>query len=520
MFLKLEEMSLEQKLGMVLCARRFQENDVDYIIERVKNHALGCIQGYSQQPEILEKILAAADYPLLVINDTEAGFPTSDLPKIPLNALSACDDPKYIQAFARGIVSDAQKAGFNGTWGPVVDILECNGLCKVSRCFSDKKERVAELAEEIAKIYKQNHYLSCGKHFPGTSGISVDTHMEEGASQLSREYVEEINLYPYKYLLDKGLLPSVMIEHTVFDSIDPDYPASLSKKHVDLLRSTGFDGVLFTDSFAMMGVLQRFGEENIYGMAIAAGVDIVLPNYRTSVKDCFDKLRKNYEDGAFTEERLDEAVRRVLKAQEFVGTAPEHPTPFTEEDRKLLDEVAKKCITAVTDPDVSVALSEPEKERLFIVLPQNEKEETADAAEITIAPWYDSDRVAARIKENFPGATIAFIPEFSSARQHEDLLTQATYYKEVVVVTFCYNAAYLGTDGLTRRSESWINALQRSGKISAIVHFGNPFALENIIHIPRRIFGYIISDAQEYAIDALAGKFEPTGKMPFVIELQ
>ena len=64
MFLKLEEMSLEQKLGMVLCARRFQENDVDYIIERVKNHALGCIQGYSQQPEILEKILAAAEYPL------------------------------------------------------------------------------------------------------------------------------------------------------------------------------------------------------------------------------------------------------------------------------------------------------------------------------------------------------------------------------------------------------------------------------------------------------------------------
>ena len=50
MLLKLEELSLEQKLGMVLCARRFQENDVDYIIERVKNHALGCIQGYSQQP--------------------------------------------------------------------------------------------------------------------------------------------------------------------------------------------------------------------------------------------------------------------------------------------------------------------------------------------------------------------------------------------------------------------------------------------------------------------------------------
>lgn len=520
MFLKLEEMTLEQKLGMVLCARRFQEEDVEYIIERVKNHALGCIQGQAAQPEILEKILAAADYPLLVINDTETGFPTSDLPKIPLNSLAAADDPKYLRAFARGIVSDAQKAGFNGTWGPVVDILECNGPCKVSRCFSDDKKRVAELAAEIAKVYKDNHYLSCGKHYPGSSGMAIDTHMQEGISTLSEEYIEENNFYPYEYLLKEGLLPSVMIGHTCYGNIDPDFPASLSKICIDKLRNIGFDGVLFTDSFAMMGILQRFGEENIYGMAIAAGNDIVLPNYRTAVKDCFDLLRKNYEAGAFSMERLDEAVRRVLTAMEFVGTAPEHPTPFTEEDRVLLDEVAEKCISAVTDEGVSAALPDPEKERLFIVLIQNEKDANISSAEIVTASWYDPDRVAARIKENFPGATVEFIPEFSNSQHHEYILNKATAFREVVVVTFCNTTSYLGTDGLTRRSEAWINGLQHSGKISAIVHFGNPYALEAIGHVARRIFGYMIPASQEFAIDVLAGKIPAEGKLPFAVDLK
>ena len=66
---------------------------------------------------------------------------------------------------------------------------------------------------------------------------------------------------------------------------------------------------------------------------------------------------QNYKDGAFTEERLNEAVRRVLALQEFVGTEPENPTEFTKEDEALLNNVAKDCITAITDDGVPAALT-------------------------------------------------------------------------------------------------------------------------------------------------------------------
>ena len=218
----------------------------------------------------------------------------------------------------------------------------------------------------------------------------------------------------------------------------------------------------------------------------------------------------------FTEERLNEAVRRVLKAQETVAAKPENPTVFTENDRKMLDNVARDCITAVTDGGSPVL--DKESKKLFVVMTENAVEKDQDYnAEIEIVPWYRPENIANRIRENFPDAEIEFIPEFSGWGAHCRVLKHATTVDEVIAVTFCDTQCYMGTDGLTRRAESWINSLSYSGKVSAIVHFGNPYALKNIENVPRRIFGYTIPESQPYAIDVLAGKMEARGKLPFDI---
>lgn len=520
MNLKPEEMTLEQKIGMVLCLRNFDDEDMDFILELVKKRALGSAQPSSRRKEQLKRILDAADYPIIIVDDMEQGFSDSDLPKIPLNALAACNKPEYCHAFAKGVVRDAKAAGYNGNWGPVIDILECNGPCKVSRVFSDNADRVGKLAEEISKIFHQNHFFACGKHFPGSSGIAVDTHMREGVSEFTRDYIMENNLKPYKHLLEKNLLHTVMVGHTVYKNIDPDYPASLSKKVIDMLREIGFDGVLFTDSFAMMAILQKFGEENIYGMAINAGIDIILPNYRTSIKDCYNMLMQNYKDGVFTEERLNEAIRRVLALQEFVGQEPANPTVFTAEDEELLNNVARDCVTAVTDDGVSASLTDKDEKKLFVIMTQMDSDKEAEIPEISTAQWYDPQQIANRIKVNFPESTIKYLPEFPAWSDNEQVLNASTAFKEVVIITYCNTTCYQGTDGLTRRAEACINSLIASGKVSALVHFGNPFALEELDHVERRIFGYTLSKSQEYAIDVLAGKIEAKGTIPFAVNLK
>ena len=264
--MKIEEMTPDQKLSMVLCVRRFKDEDMDFILEMAKKRAIGAVQGHAADPAPLHRILDAADYPIIVVNDAEQGFPTTKLPQIPLNALSACNNPEYVRAFAKGLVRDAKEARFNATWGPVIDILDCDGPVKVGRTFSDDPVRVTELAEVICEVFAENNYLACGKHFPGSYGLDIDTHMREGICEFSKEYIIAHNLYPYIELNKKGLLPTAMVGHTVYKNIDPEYPASISQKNIDVLRELGFDGIMYTDSFGMMGILQKYGEENIYGI--------------------------------------------------------------------------------------------------------------------------------------------------------------------------------------------------------------------------------------------------------------
>ncbi|MBR5868890.1 MAG: hypothetical protein IKZ21_05540 [Clostridia bacterium] len=519
--LKLEELTAEQKIGMVLCARRFRADDMEFVLELVRKKALGAIQAPFQTPEVARKVKEAADYPILIVNDTEMGYPTSNLPKIPLIALAATGKKEYYRAFAKAVVRDAQADNCNGTWGPVVDILHNDGPCKVHRCLSDRPEKVAEIAEEIARVYNQNHYFSCGKHYPGGAksgrGEGTDSHMTGNSLEISEEELVKINFGPYLHLWEKGLLPSIMVGHGTYVDIDPQYPASLSKKMIGIIRNMGYDGVFFTDSFAMLAILQEFGEENIYGMAIAAGNDIVLPNYLTPVKDCYEMLLQNFKDGMFTEERLDEAVRRVLDLQAFVGAAPEEPTVFTPEDELLLRDVARDCITAVCDDGVEPALEESDKKRLFIILTENDFNADEINPEVTIGRWYDPTAIATKVRELFPGARMEYLKEFSSAGDNDRVLRAATGVEEVVFVTFCTTAPYLGTDCLTRRTESVINALAISGKLKAVVHFGNPYALKTLYHVPRKIFGYMIPDSQKFAMDVLAGKLEAKGTLPFEI---
>ncbi len=520
MRLKIEELSLEQKINMVLCMRRLTSPaDLEYTLEMIRKHAVGCVQVPigDKTPEIMKAIYEAADYPILVFADTEQGYPRSGLPMIPAMSFAACNRPEAYHAFARGVAHFAKADGFTGTWGPVVDILRGDGPCRVSRHFGDTPDKVSAATVEISRQFKKSGFISTGKHYPGGSDKPIDTHMAEGFSDVSEQELIEFDLAPYFERMKQGVLPAVMTHHCTYTKIDPEYPASLSKKVLDILRNRGFDGVFFTDSLAMMGILQKYGEENVMGMAIAAGNDIVLPNYRTPSKTCFDMLMKNYQDGVFSEERLNDAVRHVLALQDFVADNADIVPPFSEADRECLENVARDCITAITDEGVAASLGDVNKRRLFVVLTE-QGFDCGPQAELPQGKWYDPKGLSEKIKAEFPNSEVHFLPEFSTAGENDKLLTAATKHDEVVFVTYCSTAAYQGTDCLTRRTEAVFNCLALSGKVSAVVHFGNPYAIKPLSHVPRRVFGYSALASQKYAIEVLAGKIPARGTMPFDID--
>lgn len=518
--IRLEEMSLEQKLNFVLCMRRYRnEEDISYILDLVKKGYVGTMQIPPNRPDIVKRVREAADYPIVIICDMEQGFPTSDKPKVQELALAATGDKKYIRSFTKGIVADAMAAGYNGVWSPVVDVLHGDCPCMVYRCFSDDADTVSEYAEEMCRVFSEHKFMMSFKHYPGGQDAPVDTHITDCGSNLDMDDLTTVDLLPYKRLIEGGMLDTIMVGHHVFHKIDK-YPATLSKKIMDIIRDMGFDGVAFTDSFAMMSILQTYGEKNIYGMSMAAGNDVILPNYRTAPWDCYNYLYENFKAGAFTEERLDEAVRRILKLQDYVAEQEVGSCVFTEEDAENLGAVSRAAISAVCDGGVSPALGEDSERRAFVVMTEQGFSPDSDAEEIVTGEWYDPRRVASRISELFPKATVLYMSEYPNANDNQQLLNNLTKFEEVVFVTFCTTTAYLGSDCLTRRAEAIINGVIYSGKVSSVVHFGNPYALEQLEHVPRRIFGFMMPDAQKSTIDVLAGRIIPSGKLPLKVNLK
>ena len=520
---KLNEMTVEQKIGMVLCARRCgYPAEFEETLELIKKRAVGCVQIplNEKTPEYIKRIREVADYPVLLINDMEQGNPLADYPLIPAISLSAANNKEYARSFAKGIVESAKKMGFDGIWGPIVDIHQVNSPGAVQRIYGDNVEAVLAVTEEINKVFVENGFIGTGKHYPGGHDMPYDSHMVESFSNLDEEELRNFTLVPYKKLMEKGLLNAIMTSHTTHGKIDPDFPATLSKKVLGIIREEGFDGVIFTDSLAMMGILQKYGEGPAMGYAFDAGADIILPNYRTSISDCMAMMTENFKNGMFSEERLDEAVRRILTLMEFVEVKKDVIPEMTEQDIENLKNVTRDCISAVTDEGVPVSLGDKETRRLFVVVTDNDFVAGEPDMEIASSRWYNPHIIAEKIKKEFPNSEVRFIPEFATAYENEQILVAATKHDEVVFVTYCATSCYLGTDCMTRRTEMLLNCLIMSGKVSAVLHYGNPHAVEPLQHVKRVIFAYAAPASLEPAVDVLAGNIEAKGMLPIKVNLQ
>ena len=77
-------LTIEQKLGLLLCTTlAYGEDDVEDALALVRNHALGGIWLQPRHPNFAERIrrvLDAADYPIIVIGDSEEGYGDYKIP--------------------------------------------------------------------------------------------------------------------------------------------------------------------------------------------------------------------------------------------------------------------------------------------------------------------------------------------------------------------------------------------------------------------------------------------------------
>ena len=514
--LNINELTLTQKLGMLdalFLSPIYPEDEKEYAFELIRRRELGAVWIQHNVPgayELVKKVRDIADYPILIITDAETGMGEHTIGCG--NSIGRTGSEKHAYAFGKTLGVTARERGYSVVCCPIIDSRKDGS----SRQLGSDVLEVSRLGAAMAKGMRDGGILTVAKHYPsGDNPKRVDSHMAEGYSEQTKEELLRTGLYPYLKLMEEDLLDGIMTGHHRFVNIDDTRPASLSKPVIDIIRELGFDGFLITDSLGMRGVAGKFGRMLPNGMSIQAGNDLTL-SCRPEMKIKHEAIISCYEQGIFDEERLNDAVRHVLAAQEKSQREPKY-TDATPEEKALVDEIDVAAIYEKCDTGVSKSISKDGK-HLFALMTRNENAIGNDGkveVDTFSSSWQNVVLITERIKELFPNSEVTAFHQFPNNIQMCKILSDSVDYDDVIFITFTEAIAYTGPEHLTRRTECLISAAQATGAVSALIHFGNPCVLENLPHIPRVIIGALSERSNLGCIDVLAGKLEAKGVLTY-----
>ena len=214
--------------------------------------------------------------------------------------------------------------GFELNFAPVLDCWsEPLNTVIGQRAFSKQPGECGKAAIEFAHAMQAHGVLACGKHFPGHGATIVDSHHGLPFLDSSLEEIENCELVPFKEYIASGF-PLIMTSHVVYTSIDPESPATLSKKiTTDLLRKhVGYDQVVVTDDLEMKA-LQEYTSEEIAVSAIKAGADLLLEGYPAQdlalarLENMLASVAEAIDSGRLSNQTIEESRQRIENLRHY-----------------------------------------------------------------------------------------------------------------------------------------------------------------------------------------------------------
>lgn len=293
-------------------------------------------------------------------------------------------------AYHIGYVSgkEASAVGCNWMFNPVADIyMNWRNTIVNTRSFGEDADTViANVRAYIKGVKDANPHMACmAKHFPGDGVEELDQHLVMGVNDLEPEEWHNTFGKVYRTLIEDGL-ETVMVGHFAMPKMsrklrpgirdEEIMPATLAPELLtDLLRGElGFNGLVITDASHMVGISAVAPRSQYVPGTIAAGCDMFL--FTNDVEEDIGYMRAAYDKGILTEERLSDALHRILGMKAHLHLYEES---VRMPDRSALDcvgcsehkaytaQAADAAITLVKDTQHLLPIDPAEKKRAFLV---------------------------------------------------------------------------------------------------------------------------------------------------------
>ena len=175
---------------------------------------------------------------------------------------------------ARLIAHDLAGLGINVDCLPVLDVPVTGAHDIIGdRAFAHDPATVIDLGRAQIEGLVEGGVLPVMKHIPGHGRAGADSHLALPRVDASAEELSASDFVTFRSL---DLCPMAMTAHVVFDSIDPQRPATTSPKVIrDVIRGEiGFEGLLLSDDLSMQAL---DGPLDVRARAaLFAGCDVVL----------------------------------------------------------------------------------------------------------------------------------------------------------------------------------------------------------------------------------------------------
>jgi beta-N-acetylhexosaminidase len=476
----------------------------------------------------LNALQRLASVPLLVASDFEYGPGTRlggiyALPYLlslgggtmfpPLMAFGAIGDERYAYELGRITGLEGRAVGVHLNFGPVLDVNSNpeNPIIN-TRSFGEDPELVARLGAAFIRGARAAGLMTTAKHYPGHGDTHVDSHIDLPQTAATRERLDTLELVPFERAVEVGI-DAIMTAHIAApDILGPDAaPATLSPYFLDgVLRGEfGFEGLIITDAIRMGAIVSEYGTGEAAVRTLEAGADIIL--MPVDVTETIDAVAAAVLDGRLAEERVDEAVRRVLEVKARAGLNKGRLVDWealsevvgNREHVAFADSVAELSITLPRDHDGIVPLDRSGVGRVLSVIFARRNDPVAGrafngiiagAADSLEAVWLDY------------GTHPATYDSLAAIADSADL---------VLVSVYVSPSAGEGTVAVPESFAAFVNGLVAAGHRAAVLSFGNPYLLTDFPDVGTYLIAWGGRDiSQRAAARALLGKAAITGSLP------
>lgn len=513
-----ETLTIDERIGQLIMVRAHSNLGQDHVREvkrQIRQYHIGSLcffQGTPlEQARLTNEYQQLANLPLLVAMDAEWGLGMrfrSDGISFPRQlTLGAIQDNNLIYQKGREIARQLNRIGTHINFAPVIDVNNNPANPVINdRSFGEIKEWVTLKGHAYMRGLQDGGVMACGKHFPGHGDTDVDSHFDLPVIRHSTERMDSIELYPFKNLIPQGL-QSIMVAHLHIPAYDatPNLPTTLSKKVVtDLLKDQlRFEGLIITDAMEMKGVTKFFPSGEAEVKAFLAGNDIIcLP---ANVSETFRALRKAYDDGIISPERLEESVKKILSAKYFLGLDRYRPVDLN----GLVEEVNHPRALALKSELIENALTLVRDEQKFFPLKMEENKKRVTVALGTAS----KTKFQARL-DDYGEWEHRQYPQDHSALQSDQLIRELARADEVIVCLHNMGRFLSGNYGLQQSTIRFINRLAEEANM-ALVIFGSPYSLRFFDDVKTVMVAYEDGEMfRDFAAQGVAGAFAITGKLP------